>query len=86
MRRAFFFAIGIFVFLLGAQCLAVDKFVLKSRLPPPPPKNTWLSGDQPKVGPNRELVPPDWAPWTLMSTGAVVCLYSYTVYRSPPPK
>ncbi len=85
MRRAFFFSICIFVFLLGAQCLAVDKFVLKSRLPPPQ-KTSWLAGEPPKVGPHRELVPPDWAPWTLMSAGAVVCLYSYTVYRSPPPK
>jgi hypothetical protein len=26
-------------------------------------------------------VPPDWAPWSLMSTGAIVCLYSFTLPR-----
>ncbi len=85
MRRSFFFAIGLFVFLLGTQCLAVDKFILKSRLPAPP-KNQWIASAEPQLGPNRELIPPDWAPWTLMSTGAVVCLYSYTVYRGQPAK
>jgi hypothetical protein len=27
----------------------------------------------------RELTPPDWAPWSLMATGAVVIIYSFTV-------
>jgi hypothetical protein len=27
----------------------------------------------------REISPPDWAPWTLMSGGAVVMLYSFTL-------
>jgi len=26
-----------------------------------------------------DVVPPDWAPWSLMSTGAVVMLYSFTL-------
>ena len=26
-----------------------------------------------------DLAPPDWAPWSLMSTGAVVMLYSFTL-------
>jgi hypothetical protein len=25
------------------------------------------------------LIPPDWAPWSLISTGAVVMLYSFTL-------
>jgi hypothetical protein len=25
------------------------------------------------------LVPPDWAPWSLISTGAVVMLYSFSL-------
>jgi hypothetical protein len=32
---------------------------------------TWGSGG--------DVVPPDWAPWSLMSTGAVVMLYSFTL-------
>jgi hypothetical protein len=26
-----------------------------------------------------DVTPPDWAPWSLMSTGAVVMLYSFTL-------
>jgi hypothetical protein len=29
----------------------------------------------------REFVPPEWAPWSLLSAGAVVSLYSLTVAR-----
>lgn len=78
MWRSFFLAIGIYVFLLGAECLAVDKFVLKKRQPPAP---NAASEEAPKAGPKTEVVPPDWAPWSLMSTGAVVCLYSFTIPR-----
>jgi hypothetical protein len=35
--------------------------------------------DQAKWSSGGEVVPPDWAPWSLMSTGAVVMLYSYTL-------
>ena len=31
------------------------------------------------AGDGSEVVPPDWAPWTMMSVGAVVMLYSYTL-------
>jgi hypothetical protein len=30
-------------------------------------------------GDGGEIVPADWAPWSLMSTGAVVILYSFTL-------
>jgi hypothetical protein len=85
MRRSFFFAVGLFVLLVGAQCLAVEKFVLKARMSPPK-TNAWLPATESAVGPHRELIPPEWAPWTLMSTGAVVSLYSCTIYRSKPAK
>jgi hypothetical protein len=74
MLRAFFLAVGIFCFLLGAECLVVDKAVLAA------------SSDQASGGfgqhlapAYREIVPPEWAPWSLMSGGAVVVLYSFTV-------
>jgi hypothetical protein len=35
--------------------------------------------DQAKWSSGGEIVPPDWTPWSLMSTGAVVMLYSYTL-------
>ncbi|MGQ9576767.1 MAG: hypothetical protein ACUVUC_15780 [Thermoguttaceae bacterium] len=80
MWRAFFLGFGIYVFLLGAQCLAVERFILKARLPARA-SNTLLAEGEPKPGPRRELVPKEYAPWILMSTGAVVCGYSFTLPR-----
>ncbi len=77
MWRAFFLAIGVYLCILGGECLSVEKFVLKSRAPAE--QQTQWFGAEPKPGPQREVVPPDWAPWSLMSTGAVVCLYSFTI-------
>ena len=80
MWRAFFLSAGIFLIALGAQCLGVQKFVLKAREPVVQQAEQFLFGPpQAQVGPKRELVPPPWAPWSLMSTGAVVCLYSFSI-------
>jgi hypothetical protein len=65
MWRSFFLAIGAYCCLLGVEALAVEKAVLTIR-----------SDGQPAV---REIVPPDWAPWSLMAGGAVVMLYSFTI-------
>ena len=81
MWRAFFLAVGVYLILLGAECLGVEKFVLKDRQPVVQQNQfpVLFGPPQPLVGPQRELVPPPWAPWSLMSTGAVVCLYSFSI-------
>jgi len=66
MWRSFFLAIGAYCCLLGVESLAVEKAVLKVD-----PK-TWQAA-------TREVIPPDWAPWSLLGAGAVVVLYSFTV-------
>jgi hypothetical protein len=71
MVRAFFLAFGVYCALLGAECLVIDKA-------------TVASGEQGAVGDRmtqgyRELSPPDWAPWSLLSGGAVIMLYSFTL-------
>jgi len=63
MGRALFLSLGIFAFVLGLQALLIDSATLSSNGP----------------GRYRELAPPDWAPWSLMSAGAVVVLYSFTL-------
>ena len=63
MWRAFFLACGASVLLLGLECLVVDDFVLAAR------EGTGA----------RALNPPDWAPWSLISGGAVTILYSFTI-------
>ena len=66
MWRSFFLAIGAYCCLLGVEALAVEKAVLK--VSANSTYNSW-----------REVVPPDWAPWSLLGTGAVVLLYSFTI-------
>jgi hypothetical protein len=68
MWRSFFLAIGVYVCLLGVQALAVERAVLKADAAS-------------QAGIQREIVPPEWAPWSLIGAGAVVVLYSFTIPR-----
>ncbi len=77
MWRSLFLAIGVYLLLAGVQCLGVDSAVLAFH--DPPPKPTSFFEEAPRQGPKKTLVPPPWAPWSLMSTGAIVCLYSFTL-------
>ena len=77
MWRAFFLAIGVTMILVGLECLAVDRVYLKARDDPPPAN--WPFDAQPKLGPNKQIVPRPWWPWSLLSTGAVTCIYSFTL-------
>ena len=79
MWRAFFLAGGIFLIILGVECMGVETINLKMRDPPEPATLPWQ--EKPKVGPRKRITPPPWAPWSLLSTGAVVCLYSFTIPR-----
>ncbi len=79
MWRSLFLAIGFFVIILGVECLGVERVSLKLRNPPPPSSSIFET--EPTEGPQKQLVPPPWAPWSLLSTGAVMCLYSFTIPR-----
>ncbi len=78
MWRTLFMAFGVYVFLLGAQCLVVEKFVMKSRVPSTPTAN-WLGQTEKPQGPQREYVPTEWAPWSFMSGGSVLWLYAVAI-------
>ncbi len=79
MWRAFFLAIGVFIMILGVECLGVERASLRMRDAPPPPVSPFDTG--PKEGSAKQVVPPTWAPWSLMASGAVMCLYSFTIPR-----
>lgn len=79
MWRALFLAVGFFVMLLGVECLGVETINLKLREKPPAPVSPWDT--EPKEGALRTITPPPWAPWSLLSSGAVMCLYSFTIPR-----
>lgn len=78
MWRPFFLGIGITLLILGAECLVLDHVVLNGQQRPLQPG---FFQTEPTVvdQPGRLVSPPEWAPWTLMSAGAVVMLYSFTI-------
>ena len=80
MWRAFFLAIGFYVILVGFQCLGVETVTLRIHDEAPQDVFSFLGTDaEAKLGPLRQVALPSWAPWSLLSTGAVMCLYSFTI-------
>ncbi|MGA2256295.1 MAG: hypothetical protein ABSG53_16725 [Thermoguttaceae bacterium] len=75
MWRAFFLGIGVYLMIAGAECLAVDRVFWRTT---PEPATTILTFPKPTVKP-KDFPPAPWVPWSLLSTGAVVCLYSFTI-------
>ena len=79
MWRSLFLATGIVLCILGAECLILEKAVLAQKHEPATDTSVFLNPTvTPSVG---EIKPPDWAPWSLLSGGAVVILYSYSIPR-----
>jgi hypothetical protein len=76
MWRAFFLGIGIYLMIAGAQCLAVDRVVWRATAESPP---TMIPFQKPAAPKPNDYPPAPWVPWGLFSTGAVVCLYSFTI-------
>jgi hypothetical protein len=68
MWRSLFVAIGIFLIIVGVQCLAVDRVDLRIH-------------EEAQPAPPVRIIPAAWWPWSFISSGAVVCLYSFTIPR-----
>ena len=84
MWRAFFLAIGITLCIWGVECLVLDRAILAAEAPPEETNSNTLNYYNPApqlTTKKREIVPPEWAPWSLMSSGAVIILYSFTLPR-----
>jgi hypothetical protein len=79
MWRAFFLALGIYACIFGAECLVVESFVFAGDQPAAP--NGQAALFQSNATASRDWSPPEWAPWSLLSTGAVIILYSVTLSR-----
>ena len=77
MWRALFLALGIFICVIGLECLVVDKFVF-AQINQSAPADAFA---QSAPAAPREILPPPWAPWTLLATGAVVIISSFTIPR-----
>ncbi|HBE67561.1 MAG TPA: hypothetical protein DDW52_05360 [Planctomycetaceae bacterium] len=86
MWRAFFLAVGTMLIILGVECLVIDSATFVTE----PPKqvkqtsgNAWFP-DPPKLETleSKKVVrPPEWIPWSLIASGAVIVLYSLTLRR-----
>lgn len=77
MWRAFFLAMGISTCIFGAECLVVDSFQLEdSRRPVEKTAANGIASTVSRERPIRTMKPPEWAPWSLLSSGALVILYS----------
>jgi hypothetical protein len=74
MWRAFFLAVGFYSALLGVECLALEKVTVSVKGRKPAAQMAVSAAPALK-----EVTPPEWAPWSLMSGGAVVVLYSFTI-------
>ena len=72
-----FLGIGIYLLILGLECLTVDRVSFRYH-DDPAPQGT-LFGIITPPAQDSQITPAPWLPWTLLSTGAVVCLYSFTI-------
>ncbi|MCR9116363.1 MAG: hypothetical protein NXI22_05340 [bacterium] len=84
MWRAVWIALGIAMFLFGAEFLLVERLVFAG---PMTTVSEEKEASQPfgfglneiaKAEP-KDWNPPEWLPWTAMSVGAIVVLYSVTL-------
>jgi hypothetical protein len=83
MWRALFLAVGIYLCILGAECLAVETFEMASDEPvadAATPATLFGSPPAPMAA-SRDIEPPEWAPWSFLSAGTVIILYALTINR-----
>lgn len=87
MFRSFALAVGISLVVLGAECLVIEKVVMAGSQTVAASAAASLELMQAQSFTNepaptaKEIVPPEWAPWVLLSVGAVIILYSFTIPR-----
>ena len=85
MWRAFFLAVGISMCIVGAECLAVERFELAGEEMVDEgeagPATLFGSSPPPPLAASRDIEPPEWAPWSFLSAGTVIILYALTINR-----
>ena len=83
MWRAFFLAAGGILIVMGVEALVLDhavlaedsKLVQKVTASTEPVFDDWgVEVDQRAV--SKTINPPEWAPWSLLSSGAVILFYA----------
>jgi len=81
MWRAFFLALGIYACIFGAECLVVENFVFAGERPATNGAGQAALFENGGPAASRDWKPAEWVPWSLLSTGAVIILYSVTLSK-----
>ena len=78
MWRAYFLALGMWLCLLGVQCLVIERAVLADAVVSPAPL---LSADGTFTAPGTrpEIETREWMPFTFLGMGIVIILYTFTI-------
>ena len=77
MMRSFAIAAGLSLILLGGEFMVVDRLVMADLTTPA--TNDFASFTGLGTTARRVFVPPEWAPWGLLSGGVVTVLYAATM-------
>jgi hypothetical protein len=80
MWRSLFLSVGLASFLLGGEFLAINKATLTMPADESVQERPFMNTVH-ETFHTRDFVPPEWAPWTLLSVGAVIFLYANTVSK-----
>jgi len=81
MWRAFFYAVGVVLVVLGVECLVIDSAEIKNGETRQKPALSVWSPD-PIEEPTKTVRPADWHPWSLLATGSIVLIYSFSLRRN----
>ena len=79
MWRSLFVALGIMALIFGIECLMIDSAILYSGK-----ETTAVDFFDPTSRPadmTKSWQPSEWMPWAILSLGAVVVLYAFTIPR-----
>ena len=79
MWRSLFIGIGIMALIFGVECLLIDSATLYGAS-----DTTAANFIDPSGAPSastKEWRPKEWLPWAVLSAGALIVLYSFTLPR-----
>jgi hypothetical protein len=80
--RAFFFAVGTMLTIVGLECLIIESATIVTDRPQTVQvSNGWFQPPQTVQVGTRTIRPPDWIPWSLIASGTVVVLYALSLPR-----
>lgn len=81
MWRAFFYAVGIMLVVLGVECLVIDSAVLHNGNSEEMVQNNNIWTGTTGLEGNRVIKPAEWQPWSFLASGSIVLLYSLTIKK-----